>query len=825
MSFHKLLLSFNAGELSPLLDARSDLQKYASACQRLENFLILPYGGALRRPGTEYLGNAKFPNRAARLIPFNFSTTTNFQLEFGHEYIRFWSNGVQVQKSSAPDWLTATAYVEGNYVTESSIIYFCVVPHTSGTFATDLAAGNWVQQSILEVPTPYQESQLRAIHYCQINDVMYLVHPNHYPAKLSRIADDDWTWAKLVWKFPPTIDENVTNITVDPSATTGNITLTASSAIFSEGLIGSWWSIGHARTGAGLSFSEVILGATTANSAQINVLGNWEFTTYGSWQGIVRIERLAAGTTIWEPIRTYHNFVVGERNISATGTEEQPCLMRLGFTTEGAAGTNPLARLEVGQSRHYGAVEITGFTSTTVVSATVRVALFSATPTRIWAEGAFSQTQGFPRTVELHEGRLILAGTAQKPLGIHGSFIDDFENFRLGSRSDDAFFFVLSAKESNPIQWMVSQQGSLLNGTSGEEWVVTATDDQEALGPGNVDARRQSRYGSAPLQAQLINEVIMFVQRQGRKVRELTFAFEKDAWVSPDLNILANQISAHPIPPVPGVTRGIVEIAFQQQPDALVWTTTADESCAAMTYERDQNVVGWHRHSTDGVFESVSAIYGGSDADEVWFIAKRVINGQTVRYVERLKPDHRDSWDSGDKATWWYLDCAKRRVMGTASATVFGLSHLEGKTVEVLADGATQPSRVVSGGSITLQTAAKNVLVGLPFISTLKPMKLDAPMQDGAAQYRKARIHRFQINVHKSLGAQFSNDDETWQDIYFRKQGDPMDASPPVYTGPTEEISTGAGYTNKGCEISVRQDKPMPLCILSLTAILDFHGE
>lgn len=824
MSFHKLLLSFNAGELSPLLDSRTDLQKYSTGCQQLENFLILPYGGALRRPGTEYLGTAKFPNRAARMIPFNFSTTTNFQLEFGHEYIRFWSNGVQVQKASAAAWATATPYVAGDYVTESATIYFCVVPHTSGVFATDLAAGKWIAQSILEVPTPYQESQLRAIHKEQVNDLVYLTHPNHYIAKLTRLADDNWTYARVAWEFPPTIDENITDTTITPSATTGAITLTASNPIFLAGHVGSWWIIGHARSGASV-FVEVALDNINHTSGGLQVLGSWEITTYGTWIGTLIVERKMLGSTIWEAIRTYPNSTLGQRNVVSTGTEAKQCELRLNWVSAGNAGTNPAARIDVGESRYYGAVEITGFTSTTVVNATVRQDLFATTATQIWAEGAFSVVQGFPRAITLHESRLLLAGTSRKPLGIHGSFIDDFENFRLGSQSDRAFFFVLSANESNPIQWMTSQQGNLLIGTTGEEWLMSPTDDQEALGPGNVDAKRQSSYGSAPIQAKLVNEVILFVQRQGRKVRELTFAFEKDSWVSPDLTILANQITVQPIPPVPGSARGIVESAFQQQPDAIFWCITADGACIGMTYERDQNVVGWHRHSTQGVFESVSAIYGGTSADEIWFIVKRSINGQDVRYIERLNPDHRDSWESEDKPSWWYLDCAKRLVFGSDTSITTGLSHLEGKTVEILADGAAQPSQIVSGGQITLAAPARNILVGLPFLSTLKPMKLDAPMQDGAAQYRKARIHRFQLNIHKSLGAQFSNDGEDWQDIYFRKQGDPMDASPPVYTGPTEEIATGAGYTNKGCEISVRQDKPLPLCILSLTAILDFHGE
>ena len=153
MPFHKYVQNFNAGELSPFLSNRTDVAKYESGCQQLENFIILPYGGVMRRPGTQYLGKAKFPDKRCRIIGFNFSVTTNFILEFGHLYVRFWTEGVQVMTPGNP-----------------------TVP--------------------LEKVTSYLESELQQIQYCQINDLMYLVHPNHPPAKLTRVADDNWTFAE-----------------------------------------------------------------------------------------------------------------------------------------------------------------------------------------------------------------------------------------------------------------------------------------------------------------------------------------------------------------------------------------------------------------------------------------------------------------------------------------------------------------------------------------------------------------------------------------------------------------------------------------------------
>ncbi len=177
-----------------------------------------------------------------------------------------------------------------------------------------------------------------------------------------------------------------------------------------------------------------------------------------------------------------------------------------------------------------------------------------------------------------------------------------------------------------------------------------------------------------------------------------------------------------------------------------------------MTYERLQNVVGWHRHTTDGAFESVATTYGANGADEVWVAVRRTIDGQDVRYIERFRTDFRETFEQEDKVHWWYLDCARRVVNTPESATVSGLDHLEGKSVEILADGAVSPGREVSGGAVTLQSPAGIVLAGLPFTSTLRPMKLEMPDQQGASRGRKKRIHRMLLSLHKSLGGEVSSD-------------------------------------------------------------------
>lgn len=802
MSIHQLIPSFNAGEISPMLDARVALEKYASGCRTLENFLILTPGGAMRRPGTEYIGSAKNANKRARLVGFNFSSTTSFVLEIGEQYIRFWSNGAMV---------------------------------------TD--AGTAV-----EVATPYLESELRDLQFVQINDIMYFVHPSYAPRKLTRASDVSWTFAEISWTWPVFLDENTeeTTLTTQPyplyawltstsyavgayvtqsgttyrcliAHTSGTfatdlaalkwvansinagsvVTMTSSADLFTTDHVGSYWAIAHRRDSA---YVERVLSATGTSSA-LDVLGDWELTTYGNWDGRLKVQRSLDGGTNWETVRTYESSSAGERNVSTTGKEEKQCKLRLDYTSDAAGSSSPNARLEAGDNRIYGIVKIDSFTDVRTVGATVIKDLFAPTASKIWAEGAFSKQRGYPRTVSLHNQRLMFAGTKHKPLTIFGSVTDDFENFRYSVNDDGAFSFTLSANESNPVNWMVSQ-GSLLIGTAGDEWTLGASDQTQSLGPTNVEAKRQSSYGSKYLQARIVNEVIMFTQRQGRKVRELTYSFQKDGWVAPDLTLLANHI-----------TEGeIVESAFQQQPDATLWAITGTGKLIGMTYERDQNVVGWHRHTTQGTWESVATIYGGTGSDEVWLLVNRTINGSTVRYIERFKPDHRDTLEDQDKSNWWYLDCAKQFTPGSASVT--GISHLEGKTVGILCDGASHPQRTVASGAITLQSSADKVLVGLPFDSVLQPMKLNADLQDGTSQGRRARVPRLVARFYKSLGGKYSTDGSEWFDIFARGSNDVMDSSPAAFTG-DKKVYTGGKYSDSG-DVWIKQDLPMPLVVLAI---------
>jgi hypothetical protein len=477
------------------------------------------------------------------------------------------------------------------------------------------------------------------------------------------------------------------------------------------------------------------------------------------------------------------------------------------------SNTNARVFLESTDFNSGGTVTINSVASETSAGATVNKWLGATiTGTTQWSEGAFSDVRGYPRTVTFHEQRLCFGGTVHQPNTVWCSRVDDFENFQIGTKEDDSVSFTIASNEGNRINWMFSQK-QLIIGTSGDEWTVGGATDSEPFSAINISARRQASYGSKYMRAVLLNDVLLFVQRRGRKVRELVYKFEQDGWVAPDLTVLAEHI-----------TQGeLVELAFQQQPDAVLWCVRGDGTLIGMSYERDQEVVAWHKHTTDGLFESVATVYGlGGDDDEVWFSVQRTINGQTKRYIERFKPDFRTVFDTEDKENWWYLDSAGR-YDGAPATIITGLGYLEGKTVSVLADGAVQINKTVTSGEITLDKPASKVLVGLPYTSLLQPMKLDYDMPDGPTRGRKKRINRVEVSLYKSLGGQASTDGSEWLSIYPRDFDDPMDASPPVFSGDTEVVLSG-NYS-EDADIYLRQNLPYPLTVRALVAKLDAFGD
>lgn len=585
----------------------------------------------------------------------------------------------------------------------------------------------------LELATPYQDDELLGLQVVQVNDYMYVVHANHPVYRLTRNSDTDWDFEEVDWNEPAFLDENLEATTITPSGTTGTITLTASPDLFDALHVGAYFRIGHFRDGATLSHDI----DANESSSTIPVFGPYVLRSYGTWSATLAFEQSTDAGATWQTV--HESVSVSDSNLEIRGTAELESLMRV--TVSGfASATAGRATIETEDAVIYGFVKITAVGSGGSATATVKESLYATTATELWAEGAWSDYRGFPRAITLHEQRLVLGGTTHQPSVVWGSVIDDFENFARGTDDDDSFTFQLAGLELNAIQWMASLK-ALLIGTTGSEWRVIGDELGAVISPTKVSAKQFSFEGSEYVQAENTGKSVMFVGRKGKILWEVSP--DGDSFALGELTLLAEHLFDDGT---------LAQLAWQR--DArIMWCVTTDGRALGLTYNRDQAVLGWHRHVTQGSFRSVATIYGDTDAeDEVWFIVEREVGSTAMFYVERLNPV---SWE--EREDYFGVDSGLS-YSGTPTGSFAGLDHLVGETVDALVDGVVYAGLVVSAeGIVTLPSGVTGgtVHVGLPYTSILTPFRLDADTQLGVHLGKSKRIDNLHVRLYRSAGVTY----------------------------------------------------------------------
>jgi hypothetical protein len=454
--------------------------------------------------------------------------------------------------------------------------------------------------------------------------------------------------------------------------------------------------------------------------------------------------------------------------------------------------------------------KITARTSTKVVTIQILKDMGSTSSSTNWSLGAFSDTTGHPSCVTFFEQRLVFAATLDNPQTIYFSKSGDYENMdenRGGTvADDDAIIYTIASNQVNAIRFMTATR-TLIIGTAGGEFAVSGGGADVAITPTNILIKKQSNHGAANVDAIPAGNATLFLQRAKRKLRELAYNFDVDGYVSPDLTILAEHISEG----------GFKQLSYQQEPNQIIWCVRNDGQLVGLTYQREQQVVAWHRHIFGGAFgsgnavcESAATIPTDDSEYQTWVIIKRTINGSTKRYIEFM---HEYDFDETDDTSFNFLD-SQLSYDGSPATVISGLSHLEGQEVSILADGATHPNKTVSSGQITLDRSASKVKVGLSYTSLLQTMRIDAGSQNGTSQSKTKRIYEITVRLYESIGIEVGPDLNNMERIPFRSSADEMDQGVNVFTG-DKEVEFRGNYETDGF-IFVRQAQPLPLTILSL---------
>jgi len=773
-----LLNSFTSGVLSPLTVGLTDLEGTRKGCRILKNFQVLPSGGVVRRPGLVHQAVAHAGEPI--LVGFNYSATDAFQIEIGAGYFRILNEA-------------------GDLV---------VTPSTPPVGALS-AAGQ-----PLRYAAPWTEEQLPRLQWLQANNLLLFFHPEVATQQIVRVANDDWRLTPVDWKFPPLRDQNLTATTLTSSVTAVGATgtLTASAATFNAGHVGGIWEVKHVRTAPIEKLSFPLTITTGVTSTAMRVIGKWEIFTVGEWNGTLALEQeITPG--VWETIRTWQS--ERDYNVQTSGQVEVETVLRLKFIGTGYSpgGSIPAPRAQITaiDPAVKGLVKITGHTSPTVVSIQVIRALHDTSATSRWSEGAFSTYRGFPRTACFHDQRLVLGGVASLPLTVWGSLTADLFNFERTGLDDGSWTYELAATESSPVAWIFSQSRGLIVATEAEEWLMQGSEGKP-ITPSSIEAMRKTSYGSDPQRVVLAGGSVIYVQSGAFALREYVFDFATQNFVSPDILELADHL------PIGGIRC----VAFAKKPVPTLYVVTWAGKLLSCTYRRAEGgtLVAWSEHVTDGEFLWVSVLYNEDESDDVWLVVSRDGEGR----IERFSPNHLQMVKSAVApeelvhldAAWVYA--------GTATTAVTGLDHLTGRQVRILADGAEHPPQTVpDSGALTLEAAASNIIIGLPYESCLQPMPWEAGMEDGASSGRKTKAGPLGALFYKSGACQYADSPAgPWRDVVFRQNQDAMDSAVPLFSG-WQKLSLAASFRDT-IDVVLRTDGPLPLNLLALSPTQQVYG-
>lgn len=821
--------NFTSGEISPKMYGRVDVNKYFNGARKLRNMIVLPQGGAYRRPGTIYVNEVKTSSKKTILRKFIFSETQAYVLEFGENYIRFYYN---------------------NGVIESS-------PGIA-----------------MEVTTTYGENDLAGLRFAQSADVLYITHGSFQTRTLTRNSHTSWSFALFESIDGPYLSTNPEDFTdtgkpIPIKMTVGLLndvaTATASSAVFTAdtvktvtGAVTSGGLIKLTVASHGYSTGNRITVANVGGTTEAN--GDWTITVVTSstftLDGSVFVHTYTSGGTALL-ISSFKHVEIRDKNdynlarvlqqVSTTVAlvdmvdyvlhVDQSIKLTFSSGSDSITASSPaFSENDIGKVVRVSAgswYNITSFTNSTKVGATLvdlitvssgvtvtisnrfiyavvtaSYAIFASTdvgrkmrfsfdgtwisgkiqnyssstivflllddpvpvdPTgpRVtpitsasevkfscggvasdWRFGAWSTTSGFPAIVTFHQDRLVFGRTTKEPLNLWLSEINDFVGFSPTTKDDGsvldthAITITLISGEVNPIYWMKSGP-VLLVGTLGEEWQIKPSSITQTLTPTNIIATPQTSNGAASTtEGYRIGSQTLFIQRGGKKLREMDYDFQSDRYVSKDVTIISEHV---------GRTYGtLLNAAMQTNPHDILWVITITGNLLGVTYERDQEVIAWHPHvlGGSGIVESVECVPASDGSgDQVYLVVKRTISG-TKRYIERI-----DKFQtSTDIADSYLVDCGLYTNLGSSSniGTVSGLSHLNGQTVGVVVDGVYVGIRTPSSGSIWVGYRGQKISVGLVTEAVIGILDPEGGSQSGTSQGKKKRISESNARIENT---------------------------------------------------------------------------
>ena len=676
---------------------------------------------------------------------------------------------------------------------------------------------------IMEIATPWLEDDLFTLRYDQSADVIYITSSKgtYQPRRIVRYGATSWSLTQYDFTDGP-FRGKTADVTLTPSGSrTGNGTLTASGAFFKADHVGTVFRLTHQKT----SVSSVLTGEDRYTDS-IRVSGNAKYdndsdgtdentterdvsiTISGSWSGTVSLEVSYDEGVTWQQTESW----TSNQTITRTpGYANSVAYTRIGFQsgkyTSGAA-TCTLSYTGGGGD---GYVLITAVNSATQAEYEVIRRLHDLEGTNEWSEGQFSELRNWPSAVGLFEGRLWW-GSADK---VFGSITDAFNSYDLEEDGDSGpIIRSIATGAVNSVRWILGLS-RLCIGTSGAEPVGRSSSFDEPVTPTNFSIKDASTQGSDDIQAIKVDKSAIYVQRSGKRAYELSYAVDSQDYASVEIT------RYHPTV----LEAGVKVMAVQRQPDTRVWFVLEDGTCAIMTYERGEDVLSWYTFETDGLVEDV-AVLPNVDDDDVYMIVNRTIDGVTKRYLERLSYDHQAQGGTDN----YMADCWTSTTL-SASSTVTGLSHLEGKEVvvwaagEAVMDGSVPDTFTITSGQISLPEAVTGkVIVGIPYTWQWKSAKLAYGVSDGAPISRRKMLRDIAPVLYKThiRGIKAGQDFTTMDYLPLSYRGQSMTGNEVFDTYDVQSQCIPGGW-DTDARLCLSGQSPLPCTVLAISLTMEGH--
>lgn len=663
----------------------------------------------------------------------------------------------------------------------------------------------------MELVAPWATANLDNIRSDQSADVVFVDCAGVQQRKIERRGSGrSWSVVEYAPSNGPFLSGRSARTRLKVGATFGNTTLTSDLAFFNANHVGALVRAFHNgqsgvyRLGREDVVSDVFE-MTGIGSGADTAERRLKIVTSGTWTATITVQRSFDGPDIG-----FHDTSTTITTNTTTNIDDSDDNLtvwyRLKIKTGNFTSGSAVCTVTYNNGGKSGICRVTGFTSATVVDVEVLSRFASTDYSDDWQEGSWSAAQAYPSSVAIHEGRLWHGGGAQ----IFGSVSDDYENFHDETEGDSGPIVRSVGRGPVDVVYFLLPLLRLIMGTAGSEIALRSSSYDEPLTPENNSTKPVSTQGSANVRAVQLDTLGVFVQRSGKRVFSLEFDFGAGDYRTKELTLLVPDL----------LEAGVVSLAVQRQPDTRLHFVLADGTVAILTYEAQEEVLSWSLWTSEGTVER-AMVLPGEDEDQVYYHVKRTINSQTKRYLERWALES----ECSGGALSWIADSAVSYT-GAATATITGLSHLEGEEVVVWANGADetpddangdQQLLTVSSGEIALPMAKTNVVVGLPFNADWQSTKLAYSAAAGTALAQLKRTDHIAFilsDVHNRglfFGRDFSNLDALPRVI---DEGAEVDADK-VFSSFDQASMPFPGLWDTDWRICLRAKAPRPVTVMA----------